>query len=62
EDAYKTLRNVRKYRFYEEDKNEVTQTLEQKMLLEFKKLENAVLNFNNRLNLEVTQIQDTYQR
>ncbi|CAG8821580.1 23876_t:CDS:1, partial [Racocetra persica] len=50
EDTYEMLRNVRNCRLQEEDENEGTQTLGQKMLLEFKKLENAILCFNNRLN------------
>ncbi|CAG8499073.1 1086_t:CDS:2 [Dentiscutata heterogama] len=41
---------------------ESSEILECKMILEFKKLENAVLGFNDRLNLVSAQIRNTWQR
>ncbi|CAG8534622.1 12368_t:CDS:2 [Dentiscutata erythropus] len=62
EKTCKTSKNLRKRHFQKNCKGESSETLERKMMLEFKKLENAVLGFNDRLNSVSAQIQDTHQR
>ncbi|CAG8852165.1 33347_t:CDS:1, partial [Racocetra persica] len=62
EDTYKMPRKSNKCRYQNDDDNESPGALEYKMLLKFKKLETAILGFNNRLNSVFAQIQDTRQR
>ncbi|CAG8719613.1 24179_t:CDS:2, partial [Racocetra persica] len=62
EDTYEIPRKSNKHRYQNDDDNEGPGALEHKMLLEFKKLETAILGFNDRLNSVFAQIQDTHQR
>ncbi|CAG8538724.1 16243_t:CDS:1, partial [Racocetra persica] len=50
EDTYEMPRKSNKRRYQNDDDNEGPGALEHKMLLEFKKLETAILGFNDRLN------------
>ncbi|CAG8668635.1 22014_t:CDS:2, partial [Dentiscutata erythropus] len=52
----------KKRQFQDSCEHEGSETLEQKMLSAFKKLETAVLGFDDRLNSMMVQIQDTRQR
>ncbi|CAG8610832.1 25730_t:CDS:1, partial [Gigaspora rosea] len=56
------LKKSKKYHFWNSYKNKNSETLEQKNVVRFKKLENTVLGFDDRLNLVSAQIQDTCYR
>ncbi|CAG8713393.1 2886_t:CDS:1, partial [Dentiscutata heterogama] len=51
---------AKKKKLHESDDTPVL--LEEKLLLEFKKLENAMLNFDNKLNTVTLQVQETQQK
>lgn len=57
-----TPRKSKKRQFQDSCELEGSKTLEKKMLSAFKKLETAVLGFDNRLNSMTAQIQDTRQK
>lgn len=61
-DKHKNPKKSKKRHFQDEGDNEGSETLEHKMLLEFRRLEKAVLGFNEKLNSVTAQIQDTRQR